>query len=88
MFLSLSLGRALSYFLVRLLLETSADLSQTLHTTSSSIVLKYMAQSVDMQILSYGAINIKYDVDMALTLVVWLEIQECSYPLRSKLKFV
>ena len=36
-----------------------------------------MAKFVDMQILGYGIISIKYDVDMALTLVVHLEIQEC-----------
>ena len=34
-----------------------------------------MAKFVAMQILSYGIINMKYDVDTALTLAVRFEIQ-------------
>ena len=46
-----------------------------------------MAIFVGMQILGYGIMNIKYDVDMAMTLVIRLESQECSYSLTTnKLK--
>ena len=39
-----------------------------------------MAKFVGMQILGYGIMSIKYDVDMALTLAVRLEIQEWFVP--------